>query len=235
MKRLLAITTALAGLLVVWQLLPPQTPALYDGSCTPEPYRYVVNNPLGIPKPAPVSQSFPLENGQVTTTQVIADGDNSPQAQILVLAGSVKVPTGARTITLTITPEAPPAIKPAGGFVDGNVYEFGITTDAGPPLSYSESPTIVLRGTNAAAPSRTFQQFDGTSWKSIKSSSLGCADTLEAPVPTLGKFAIVAAGSSAPSHTEPSTSFPWGWVASALALLAFGAVLTWVTHRRKSG
>ena len=232
MKRALAAAAALAGLLLVWQVLPPQTPALYDGVCSPDPYRYVVNNPAGIPSPAPAAETVQLVNGQVPTIQLIADDNNDPQAQILVLAGSIKVPAGTQAIKLSITPEAPPSVKPAGGHVDGNVYDFVITADTGAPVVLSESPTIVLRGTNAPASSRTLQQFDGTSWKALKTSSLGCADTLEAPALTLGKFAIVAAGSATPTHTEPSGSFPWGWIVFAIALLAVSGGLTLVTRKR---
>jgi len=225
----------LAGLLLVWQVLPPQTPALYDGVCSPDPYRYVVNNPAGIPSPAPASETVPLVNGQVPTIQWIADDNNDPQAQILVLEGSIRVPAGTQGIKLTITPEAPPAAKPPGAYVDGNVYDFSVTTDGGAPVVLSESPTIVLRGTSTSATNRTIAQFDGTSWKSLKSTSVGCADTLETPALTLGKFAIIASGSTPPSHGEPSTSLPWGWIVFAIALLIAGIGLAVVNRRSNAG
>jgi hypothetical protein len=234
MRRTLAVATAFVGLLMVWQFLPPQTPALYDGICSPDPYRYVVDNPAGVPAPSPVSMTYPLASGQVPTIQTIADDDNDPQAQILILAGSIKVPPGTQAIKVSITAEAPPSIKPRGGYVDGNVYEFQITTGTGAPVVLFESPTIVLRGTSTTAVSRTLQQFNGTTWKALKSSSLGCADTLEAPAITLGEFAIVGSGSTAPSHAEPSGSSPWGLIEIALALLAFGSLLAWASRKMKA-
>jgi hypothetical protein len=232
MTRALAFALSFAGLLAIWQVIPPQTPALYDGTCSPDPYRYVVNNPAGIAAPAPVSETVQLVSGQVPTIQVIADDNNDPQAQILVLAGSITIPAGTQSVKVTITPLAPPKTQPKGAHVDGNMYEFDVTTDGGAAAVFKESPTIVLRGTNSPAATRTLQQFDGQSWKPLKSTSLGCADTLEAPAITLGKFAIVATGTKTPSPTEPSSSFPWGVLVLALALLAFGAALSVINRRR---
>jgi hypothetical protein len=236
-----AIALALAGLIAVWQVIPAQSPAIYDGVCSPDPYRYVVNNPPGVPAPAPASQIVPLAGGEVPTIQLIADDNNDPQAQILVLAGSIKLPAGTQAVKLTITPLAPPSIQPAGGHVDGNMYEFEITTDSGAPVVLSESPTIVLRGTSTDSSGRSIAQFDGTKWTSLKSTSVGCADTLEAPALTLGKFAIIATGSAAsgtgtakPAQSAaPNSQFPWTPLILALALLAFGG---WqITRTRRSG
>ena len=230
MERVAITALSALALLVSWQLSTPGTPAIYDGICTSDPYRYVVNNPVGSPQAMPARETIALVNGQVPTIQLTADNDNNPQAEILVLEGSIQAPAGSTAVTLTITPLAPPSVKPATGHVDGNMYNYSITTSDGKPVSYTESPTISLRSASRSTQGMV-EYFDGHNWKPVKTSSFGCADTLAAAATTLGDYAVVVPNTTSTTPASPD-SFPWGIVSLLVALAGFALVLVVIRRGR---
>ena len=213
-----------AALMGVWMFTTPQSPALYDGACIPTDYRYVVNNSPGVPSTQPVSETVPVTNGQVPTIQLVADNDNDPQAQLLINTGSITVPPGTTAITLAIRALAPPAVKPARGFVDGNMYEFTITTPTGAPVTLAQSPTITLR-TGSGSSNAVIEHFDGKQWTVIKSSTVGCTSAPIAAITSPGDYAAVSPTPPAPP-AKPSSS-PAALIiaiAATFLLLLLGAI-----------
>ena len=80
MKRSAITVMSALALLIAWRLSPPGAPAMYDAICTSDPYRYVVDNPAGVPNPMPATETIALAGGQVPTIQLTADDPNNPQA-----------------------------------------------------------------------------------------------------------------------------------------------------------
>jgi hypothetical protein len=168
-------------------------PPLYDGVCLPPQYTMLGANP------PPPSLSSTLSPDVLASTFERADNDTSPQAQIIVAAGSLVAPPGAATATLTITPVKPPAVKPGDGTIDGNVYDFEVTA-GGKQLQVAPNHlvTIVLTATASGGAQRQVEHFDGTRWTpAAKTVQSGCGTTYQANSTTLGIFALVAQGAAA--------------------------------------
>lgn len=171
-------------------------PPLYDGVCLPPQYTMLGANP------PPPSLSSTLSAGVLASTFERADNDTSPQAQIIVAAGSLLAPPGAASATLTITPVKPPAVKPADGAIDGNVYDFEVTA-GGRQLQVAANHlvTIVLTATASGGAQRQVEHFDGARWTAAaKTVQSGCGTTYQANATTLGVFALVVQGGSGPSN-----------------------------------
>jgi hypothetical protein len=132
-------------------------------------------------------------------TLEVADNDSTPQAQIIIGAGSLAVPPGVATATVSIAPVKPPSTKPSGGAIDGNVYSFTVQA-AGHDLALAPGhpATVVLAATSSGGGQRIVDHFDGTRWSPVgKTFQSGCGTTYEAASPNLGLFALVAQGGSA--------------------------------------
>ncbi len=202
MRRLAALVVAALSLLALAAVRGGGGPALYDGLCTPPSYAKLGANP----PPSSLSKSVPVS--VVTSTFEFADNDNTPQAQIIGAAGAIAPPTGASTVTVTITPVKPPAVMPAGGGIDGNVYDFEVTSN-GKQLQVTPGHlvTIVLTATAIGGAQREVEHFDGTRWSvTAKTVASGCGSTYQANSPALGLFALVVPGSPSGSNGLPPTS-----------------------------
>lgn len=167
-------------------------PALYDGICLPPAYRLLGANP------GPASASASYSATDLAQTQELATTEPTPQAQMIIAAGSLTAPAGA-TVTVTITPVAAPASKPPSGSLTGNAYRFSARASTGQSLELAAGhpATIVLEAPSMAGPQLTLERFDGSSWTPLKTFQSGCGDTEEAASPSLGVFALVGAGSGA--------------------------------------
>lgn len=177
-------------------------PPLYDGVCLPPQYTMLGANP------PPPSLSATLSASDVTSTFERADNDTSPQAQIIAAAGSLVPPAGSASAVVSITPVKPPAVKPADGPIDGNVYDFEVTA-GGKALQVQAGHlvTIVLTATAIGGSQREVEHFDGTSWSApAKTVASGCGSTYQANSQTLGIFALVTPGATSP----PNGSSPGG-------------------------
>ncbi len=175
-------------------------PPLYDGICVPPTYVK-----LGATPPPP-SVAKTLAAGEVTSTFEQADNDTAPQAQIIVAAGGLAPPAGATTATVAITPVPPPAAKPGDGTIDGNVYDFEVTS-GGQRLQVTADHlvTIVLTATASGGAQRQVEHFDGTGWRALaKTVQSGCGTTYQANSTTLGEFALVAQGTASTSGSGGS-------------------------------
>ena len=175
-------------------------PPLYDGLCTAPSYLALG----GHPPPPSVSQTYSATD--IAQTLELADSQTTPQAQIIIGAGSLAPAPGSSTVTLSITAVKPPPVAPASGRLDGNVYDFEARSGSTPvQLAAGHPATIVLGATSSGGPQITLEHFDGTRWvAAVKTFQSGCGSTYEAAQPTLGLFALVASGGTV--ATGPGSS-----------------------------
>lgn len=219
MRRLTALGVAGVSLVAVAVLhASGGGPALYDGLCTPPQYKTLGANP----PPPSVSMSFPAS--QLGQTQTLADNDTTPQAQIIIGAGTLVAAPGASEVTVAIAPVKPPAQVP--GPIDGNVYDFTATSGGKPVVPAAAHPvTIALGSTSSSGPTLTLERFDGSRWTALKTFQSGCGSTYDAASPSLGLFALVApgsGGSGAPASSGPSSLIVVVIVVVVLALVIVG-------------
>jgi hypothetical protein len=167
-------------------------PPLYDGVCLPPHYLSFGASP------APPSASKTYSATDLAGTLEVADNDSTPQAQIIIGAGSLAVPSGIATATVSIAPVKPPAPKPSDGSIDGNVYSFTVAAGGHDlALAPGHPATVVLAATSSGGGQRVVEHFDGTRWSALgKTFQSGCGTTYEAASPNLGLFALVAQGAT---------------------------------------
>jgi hypothetical protein len=180
-------------------------PSLYDGICLPPHYLLFGGNPA-----APsVTKTYTATD--LAGTLEVADNDSTPQAQIIIGAGSLAVPPGVATATVSIAAVKPPSTKPSDGVIDGNVYSFTVVASGHDlALAPGHPATVVLAATSSGGGQRVVEHFDGTRWSSVgKTFQSGCGTTYEAASPTLGLFALVAqGGSAAPGPGSQGSGIP---------------------------
>jgi hypothetical protein len=176
-------------------------PPLYDGLCLPPNYLLLGANP------GPSSASATYSADQLNQTQELATAESTPQAQVIIAAGSFTVPAGA-SVTVTIRPVPAPSTKPGDGTVVGNVYQFSARASTGQTLTLvaGHPATIVLEAPRTGGQQLTLERFDASTWTPLKTFQSGCGDTDEAASPSLGLFALIAQGSTGPSSANPSSS-----------------------------
>ncbi len=172
-------------------------PPLYDGLCTPP--NYIL---LGA-SPGPPSRSQTFTASDLAGTFELADNDSTPQAQIIVGAGSLAPTPGNASVTVSITPVKPPATKPAGT-IDGNVYDFEARSGGQPVnLAPGHPATVVLEATTTGGPQLSVEHFDGTRWIApAKSFQSGCGTTYQVNTTVLGMFALVGQGQASPGGSS---------------------------------
>jgi hypothetical protein len=189
-------------------------PPLYDGLCLPPHYVLLGANP----GPSLASATYTAD--ELNQTQELATTESTPQAQLIIAAGSFTVPVGA-TVTVTITPVPTPSTRPGDGTIVGNVYRFAARTSTGQALTLvSGHPgTVVLEAPSAGGPQLTLERLDTTAWTGLKTFQSGCGDTEEAASPSLGLFALVAQGSAGPSSPSAAAGGP------PVALILVGVVI----------
>ena len=174
-------------------------PPLYDGLCLPPQYLT-----LGA-SPGPGSASATYTAEQLGQTQELATSETTPQAQVIIGAGSFTAPTGA-SVTVTLQPVPAPAVKPADGTISGNVYQLAARTSTGQAVELvaGHAPTVVLQAPSSGGPELTLERFSGTGWSALRTIQSGCGTAYEAAAPTLGMFALVAAAGSSASPSPGS-------------------------------
>jgi hypothetical protein len=196
------------GLLIAlaWALAPAPSPPLYDGLQGPaQPYVYLQPPPgyHQTGKPGGASRALPITSGS-SNAGFINTEEIPPQAQVLAGDGTFSSPPGATSITLTVTPVAPPQPLPASlGQQAGNVYEVKASADVPGPVTVAAAHpvTVVLRGptgTGSAPMARLAQ--GGTAWERVTTVPLGSApDMVVTNADRLGWFAITQTATSTAS------------------------------------
>lgn len=243
-----SLRVLLAGgalLALAWALAPAPSPPLYDGLSGPsEAYRYLNPPPGSQSTQAPTSASTTLSvTGGVSAAGFLSTSEQPPQAQFLVGQGSLLVPDGSTSVTITVKPVAPPAPLPAAaGRFDGNVYEVSITADRPGPVSIKPGtsqtqPTIVLRGPPGSTGAVVERFKPGPqAWTSLHTVPIGgqTPDIVAATTDDIGWFAMVLGGPSSSSTSSASGTgggssgggFPVVAVVAPLAaLVLLGAVI----------
>lgn len=178
-----AVALAAIALAVLWRVLPAASPPLFDGICTADAYRHLG----GAPAPVSATQSYPgtsFPPAEVQTTET------PPQAQILMQGGTFTSPS---QVTVSVTPEPPPAAAPAGQTQDGNAYRMTATA-GGQAVIPQSAVTVSMRGTGASS-ALTLYVYAGGSWAPLRTFNLGCGYTFEAVSQKLGDFALFRAAS----------------------------------------
>jgi hypothetical protein len=202
-------------------------PPLYDGLCVPPQYRL-----LGAGPPPPTASAV-YTASQLAGTLELADNETTPQAQIIMGAGTLAPASGASTITLTITPVKPPAAHP-GGRIDGNVYDFEATSGGQPVEAAPSHPvTVSLGSTTMGGPTLTLEHYDGKRWTALKTFPNGCGSTFDAASPSLGLFALVASGASSSPGSSSGGSGPSALVFIVGALVVLALVIAAVRAGRQ--
>ncbi|HYL40933.1 MAG TPA: hypothetical protein VET90_06460, partial [Candidatus Binatus sp.] len=134
----------------------------------------------------------------------VATDEIPPQAQVFAGPGGIALAPGTTSLHVSIQPVPPPA-QPASGYIDGNVYAFSITDQAGTQLSAvaAAKVTIVMRSAQASLTDGVIERYDGTSWQELGPPGSGLGGFL-AVVTAFGDFAVVGLGPS-PYATPAAT------------------------------
>lgn len=219
---LVALGTATA--LVAQAANPFPGPPLYDGVIVVEPYLWL-DPPEGYPEGATGAKQSIGVSAARNENVVVGTPEQPPQAQLIGVRGSMQLPAGATSILVTITPLARPAPEPLDGYIDGNVYRFAVTDQAGrmvTPKAHT-SVSIILRPADPTLSEATIERFDGVAWQ-----PLGTTPDLAAAFVTIvsefGDFAVVVNGVSPYGTPVPSaTATSTGASAAPLPTVAPGA------------
>jgi hypothetical protein len=203
------LTIVAVGLLLVAaaRIVDPGAPPLYDGVVPVEPYLWLNPPPGASGGPQGATADIPAENG-ASGLVAVATPELQPQAQLFAAPGSLPLLPGAGGVKVSIEP-VPPAAEPPDGHIDGNVYRFTVTDDAGNPLSapLESRVTVVLRSADANLVNGTMERYDGSTWQSFDTSISGSSGAFAAVVTDFGDFAVVAPG-PAPTGGSASTAGP---------------------------
>ena len=224
-SRIALLMVSALALVAAWWAAPAQSPPVYDGLCLSSPYRYL-HPPAGTAsaKPDPAARKLAVTGGDIETTQIATDEPNQPQAQLIIASGTLRIPAGATEVTLSITPVDPPATGPADGRIDGNVYRFAATSDAGAVTTTGTTKaTVLLIGTSTTGSAReVLERFDGKAWHQVPTVTIGCAGSYATSTTDLGDYAVVELGATPPPPPPPASGGIPAWV---LALAVAGVVL----------
>lgn len=208
-----------ALLSVAWRLAPAPSPPLYDGLQGPAQAYIYVQPPAGYHqanKPSSASRVLAIANGSSGAGYANTE-EVPPQAQVLVADGTFSTPPGAKAVTLTITPVAPPQPIPASlGKLAGNVYQVTATADVPGPVTVvpAHPATVVLRGPAGTGTPPIARLAEGsTTWEHVTTVPLGSApDMVVTNTDRLGYFAITGSASAGSGGGSHGGGFPLGLV-----------------------
>jgi hypothetical protein len=222
----MVILASLLALTLVWRFLPGGSPPIYDGECIADPYVTLSSNPpaQAAKTTYPKASTFPAAN--------VYTGETPPHAQILIESGTF---VNTTPVTVSITPMAPPAVKPPNGKIQGNVYRYSAANASATelePLSQSLAVYIFLRGLTSV-PAPTIDRFNGSSWTPLSTMNAGCGNTFQATSTQMGEFGAVAPASG----TTPASGggIPGTAVIGGLAVLLIIAIVALLAIDRRRG
>ena len=182
------------ALVLAWMAAPATVP-FYDGCCAPdEPYRYI-DAPSGYrntPAPSVGRAVLHLRHAQVRPG-FVNTSEVGPQASLYVPAGALAVPSAASQLTLTVTPEPPPADTPSDGQVDGNVYRIDATADSQKIALRvaGQHPALQLRAPSSKQPGPVFERHDSAGWHRESRTTRTGIDVYQTEIGALGDWALV--------------------------------------------
>jgi hypothetical protein len=230
------LAPAAAALLAAWVVAPAAVP-VYDGISSPdEPYRYVQPPPDAktTNKPTTASATVNVRNG-VNGNQFANSAETGPQISVYVPTGSLKVPSGATSLTLTATPKAPTAPLPTDGTIVTNVYDVAVVAGGNPADvtgTGHQAPTIQMRAPSAKQPGPVFEHRTATGWEQARTVRVG-NDIYQASAPEFGDWALVQL-KKAPATNSGGGVNSGLLVAGIVVLVIAGVILVIRLSRRTS-
>lgn len=178
-----------ASLALAIQIAAPVGVPLYDGVVVQEPYRYL--HPTGDQVNSPTSfSSAPAVGGGVSPLFAASTNESPPQAQLNAQKDAFEIPAGTTSLKVSISPIEPPPAPPSGS-IEGNVYRFSVTDQAGTPLTIKPCQgciSLTLRAPDDVGEA-TIKRFADGAWSDVEAiHSLGMYQTN----PTaLGDYAVI--------------------------------------------
>ncbi len=191
----LAVTGLGVVLIGLAQVSAPLTqPPLYNGLTQNLPYIWLVP-PAGAKSGATGNAGTTGVDHGVNRLVAIDTPEPDTQAQLLATSGALTLPAGTTQIKFSIKPVLP-ATLPPDGHIDGNVYRFSVTNQAGVALTAPASAlvTVVLRSPHSDT-DRTMWVDTSQGWQKLNSQNQGPGVYL-AVVTQFGDFAMVAPGAA---------------------------------------
>lgn len=233
LRRVLVAGLVLLG--AAWALAPAPSPPLYDGLAGPAQAYLYLQPPPGYHQtatPGGAGHDLPVSAGS-SGPGFVNTAETPPQAQVLAADGTFSFPAGAKAITLSVTPVAPPSPIPASlGTLAGNVYQVSATADVPGPVTVNRGKpiTVVLRGPAGVGNAPIARLVAGSAaWQRATTVPLGSApDMVVTNTDALGYFAITASGAPASGSGGGGSGggFPLlAVVIPAVVVLAVAAVL----------
>lgn len=228
------LVAGVGGLLVAWSLAPAAVP-VFDGIGQPdEPYRYV--DPPATAKttksPTEATQQIAVRDG-ANVGQYANSGEQGPQVSVYIAPGSLEVPSGTTSVTLTATPLAPAAPLPTDGTILTNVYRITAQADGQDvPISGSgkDAPAVSMRAPTAKQPGPVFERRTADGWERLPTFRAGTDIYQTSDVTKFGEFALVEVDEQSSSGSGVNYLLLVGGVA---VLLVAGVIL--VIRMRRTG
>lgn len=200
---ILILAVAGLSLALVWRLIPPSSPPLYDGITVVPPYKYVHRPPgLGPEHANPTSARQTVRVHKTSPELYLATKESAPQALLALAQGALRIPPGVTRITFSIQPVPPPApLAPA--VLDGNVYLFQARANNGSTVTVKPGvgARIELRKTGAEA-NAVVEQYANGGWQRRQTLSFVNASYLATNATSLGWYALVFPNKAAASSSN---------------------------------
>jgi hypothetical protein len=216
----LGTAAVIGGLVVVVlaQRLVPVARPLYDGVVVEDPYAWL-SPPPGLAGGAKSAQETDSVNG---VGFGVGTPEQPPQAQVISDFGSLDLPSGTTSVTVTIKPVPSPSVQPADGVIAGNVYSIELTNQRGAEVGISSGGqvTMLLRGPTSL-PSATIELFSGGAWSDLQTESAGVPDMYTTLLSAFGDYALVAPQGWLPAGVKGTPPTP---AASSASLVPATAV-----------
>ena len=136
--------------------------------------------------------------------------ETPPQAQVIADIGSLDLPRGTTSITVSIEPVAPPAVQPADGVIAGNVYRIRAINQRGASIGVKAGSqlTMLFRGPPNLTSAKV-EAFDGSQWQPVgETDPAGIPDMFTTLVSSLGEFALVAPSGWTPAGAKAAPATP---------------------------
>ena len=220
---------AAAGVLLVAAglLLSPTVVPVYDGIGQPdEPYRYV-DRPDGAQvtaEPTSASMTSPVQGGLALHGMNVATKEVAPQFALFLPPRALQA-AGARTLTVTATPQAAVSDPPVGKRADGNAYLVGFSVPGTTLTPQAALATVSMRATTAEQPPPQIHYRPAATepWQPLQTARAG-TEIYATRFPGPGQFQLVFG----PRPEEGSSRLPLVLVA---VLVVAAAVLVVVRLR----
>lgn len=190
-----AVRAGLGLLLVTVGLaLSPTAVPVYDGIGQPdEPYRYV-ERPADAPvtaEPSTATGTSPVVDGLAQHGLNVATQEVAPQFALFLPPRALRV-TGARSVTVTATPQPTVTDPPDGLRADGNAYLVAFSAAGTTLTPQAALATVSMRATTAEQPGPQihYRPTGSAPWQALQTARAG-TEIYAARFPGPGQFQVV--------------------------------------------